>query len=451
MELKAFQQQLFTRGKALGFTDMEVYYQAARDTVVRAFQGEVDSYTITEKAGLSFRGVWQGKMGTAFTEQIEEQAIDDLLRQAKENAEILENVDPEELFAGSPSYREVNQHSERLLHLSSEQLIETAIRLERVALQADPRIDLVNYCQVARSEGETFISNTKGLDCHHKSARLLGYVSAVAKEAEQVSSGMEFGMTFVDLDALNAEEVARQAASEALAKLNGDTIESDDYPVILRNHAAASLLKAFTSIFSGEAAEKGLSLLQDRIGEQVVGANITILDDPLLPEGPGSMPFDAEGVATAQRSLIQDGQLLTFLHNNKTAKKAGVATTGNAVKASYRAAATIAPHNLIIAPGEQSLDELIAGTERGLLLVEFQGIHAGTNSVSGDFSLSCLGYLIEQGKVVRPVNQITASGNILDLLKQVDALGDDLRFNGFGSGACGSPSLKVKSLSISGK
>lgn len=451
MELKAFQEQLFAKGRTLGFTEMEVYYQADRDTHVRTFKGEVDSYSLAEKAGLSFRGLIDGKMATAFTEQIEAEAIDFLLEQAKENAEILEGSEAAELFGGSPSYPELNTYSEQLVNATPEELIRLAIRLEQVALEADPRIDLVNYCLMVRSENELFISNTKGLNCHRKSSKALCYLSAVAKEADDVTTGLEFGFTMTDLGDLDVESIARTAAREAVMKLNGQTIESDEYPVILRNDAASSLLKAFSSIFSGDKAEKGLSLLQGRLGEQVAGANITIVDDPLLPAGPGSTPFDAEGVATSQRQVIRDGQLLTFLHNTKSAKKAGVTTTGNGVKASYRANVSISPHNLFLVPGDQSLEDLIQQTERGILLAEFQGLHAGTNDVSGDFSLSCLGYLIENGQVVRAVNQITASGNILELLNNVEAIGNDLRFNGFGSGACGAPSLKVKSLSISGK
>ncbi|MGB8957205.1 MAG: metallopeptidase TldD-related protein, partial [Tumebacillaceae bacterium] len=247
------------------------------------------------------------------------------------------------------------------------------------------------------------------------------------------------------------EELARSAAEQALAKLGGQSIESKDYPVILRNNVAADLLRTYSSIFSGEEAAKGLSLLQGRIGQQVTGANITIVDDPFYENGPGSAPFDAEGVATAAHEVIKRGELLTFLHNRKSAAKAGVESTGNAVKSSYRAAVTIAPTNLYIEPGDASLAELIAGTERGILIVELQGMHAGTNTVSGDFSLFCIGHLIENGKVTRPVNQITVSGNFLKLLGDVEALGNDLRFSGFDRDASGSPSLKVKSLAIAGK
>lgn len=451
MDVREFQVKLFEKGKEAGFSDMELYYQSDRETTVRVFKGEIDSYLIAEKGGVAFRGEIAGKMGNSFTEKVDEESIDLLLAQARENAEIIETENKEDLFAGSPSYAELNLYSDALKATSPDQLIEAAKLLEQTAADADPRVDLVNMCTVVNHESELTIVNTKGLNCQTTSNLAVAMVSVVAKEADAISSAYEYGFSKRDIADLEVIEVAKQAAHESVSRLGGQSIESGDYPVIFEKGAAAALLQAFASIFSGESAAKGLSLLQGKVGESVVGANITIVDDPHLEGAPGSVPFDSEGMATARHEVIRDGQLLTFLHNRKSAKLAGVESTGNAVKSNYRSPVTVQPNNLFIVPGSASFDELIAGTERGLLIVDLQGIHAGTNAISGDFSLSCLGYLIEEGKVVRPVNQITVSGNFIQMLNAVDALGNDLHFKGFGRGACGSPALKIKSLSIAGK
>lgn len=449
--MREFQAKLFEQGKAAGFTDMEIYYQTNRETTVRVFKGEIDSYSIAEKGGLAFRGEIGGQMGNSFTEKLDEEAITLLLTQAKENAEIIESQDRDDLFAGSERYAELNLYSETLKHTSADELIEAAKQLEQTAAESDPRIDLVNMCAVTNYESELTLINTKGLNCQTKRNMAYGYVSAVAKEAGGIASAMNYAMAQQQLSELNVTETAQAAAKEALSRLGGQPVESGEYPVIFDREAASSLLQSFSSIFSGEAAQKGLSLLQGKVGEQVMGVNITIVDDPHLPAGPGSVPFDSEGVATSRHDVVRNGQLLTFLHNRKSAQAVGVGSTGNAVKSSYRAATTVQPNNLYIEPGTQSLDELIAGTEKGLLIVDLQGLHAGTNSISGDFSLSCLGYLIEAGQVVRPVNQITVSGNILGMLNQVEAVASELKFKGTGRGACASPALKIRSLSIGGK
>jgi PmbA protein len=451
MEMNQFKDLLFKRGEAVGFSDMEIYFQAERDTTVRVFKGEIDAYNISERAGLSFRGVFDGKMGYSFTEKIEEDSIDLLLQHARENAEILELAESEEIFAGSERYVELRDEAEGLRQTKPEALIEQAKLMEAAALAADPRIDLVNICMVINNESELTIMNTKGLNCHTKGNIAIGYISAVAKENGDVTSAVKYSSSLKDLSEVGAERLAKEAAGEAVGKLGAQTIESGQYPIILRHDVAASLLKAFASVFSGEAARKGLTLLQNRVGEQVAGANVTLVDDPHREGAPGSTPFDSEGMATQRHDVIRNGQLVTFLHNLKTAKHFGVESTGNAHKSSYRASVSVQPNNLYIEPGDQSLDELIAGVEHGLLLVELAGIHAGTNEVSGDFSLFCIGHEIQNGKVVRPVNQITVSGNFLQLLNGVEAIGNDLHFNGFGRGACGSPSLKIKSLAIAGK
>lgn len=451
MEMEQFKDELFARGRAAGFADMEIYYQASRDTTVRVFKGEVDAYNIAEKAGLSFRGLIGGKMGNAFTEKIDADSIDLLLQQAQENAEILEASVTEEIFAGSKGYAELPDQAQALREVAPDVLIETAIAMEKTALQADPRIDLVNSCMVVNSETELTIINTKGLNCHTKNNMAIGYVSAVAKADNDVSSAGKTAFSLSEIGQLEVEKLASTAALEAVGKLGAQTIESGHYPIILRHDTAAALLKSFVSVFSGEAARKNLTLLQGRIGEQVAGANVTIVDDPHRADAPGSTPFDAEGMATARHEVIREGRLVTFLHNLKSAKHFAMESTGNAYKSSYRGAVSVQPNNLIIEAGKESLDELIANTERGLLLVELQGLHAGTNAVSGDFSLFCIGHLIEKGQIVRPVNQITVSGNFLELLNNVESIGDDLYFNGLGRGACASPSLKIKSLAIAGK
>lgn len=451
IERNRLKEIVFAKGAEYGFGDMEIYYQADRATSVRIFKGDIDAFNIVERAGLSFRGEYQGTMGTAFTEKLDEESIDQLLQAARENAEVTQSEEKTELFAGSESYQKVSNFSQQLIDTDSQAIISTALAMEKAALDADPRIEMLNSCALVWSNSELLIVNTKGLDCHTASTMAVSQLSAMAKEHGAVATAYDSGFTSRSLDDLNVSDFADRVGRDAAAKLGAQTVESDNYEIIFRNNAMSTLLQTYSPIFSGANAEKGLSVLQGRLGEQVAGQNITMIDDAHLPGAPGSVPFDSEGVATGRNEVIKDGQLVTFLHHLKSAKKAGVEPTGNGFKAGYRGDLTISPNNLYIEPGDRSLDELIAGTKRGILIIELQGMHAGSDMVSGNFSLSALGHLIEDGKVVRPVDQITVSGNILSVLQNVEAVGNDLRFQGSGRGACGSPSLKINSLSISGK
>ncbi|WP_379134261.1 TldD/PmbA family protein [Paenibacillus sp. sgz500958] len=449
MNIGEFQQALFTKGYESGFTEMEIYYASGRSTSVSVRKGEIDTYTIVESGGLSFRGLIHGKMGYASTERMDQDSIAFLLKEAAGNAEAVETEDLEELFAGSSQYAELVPCSDSLIHTPAEKLIEASLSMEKAALESDPRIHMVRRSSASVSESEVLLANTKGLNCHRKNSYGSASLYMIAKEnnnSEDSVTGGWFDYSLSNFDNVNPEAVAEKGVQEALSKLGATSLKSDAYPVILRNDAATQLLSSFTSIFSGEAVEQGFSRLKGKLGEQIAGTNVSLIDDPLMANTISARTFDAEGSATARHEVIKDGKLLTFLHNRKTARKAGVESTGNAAKNGYKGQIEVSHHNLYIAPGGSSLSEMIQGTEQGLMIVELQGLHSGTDATSGNFSLAAVGHYIEKGVIVRPVNQITISGNFFELLNEIECIGNDPRF----IGSCTSPSLKLKSLSVSG-
>ncbi|WP_046226734.1 TldD/PmbA family protein [Paenibacillus dauci] len=446
MNITQFQETLFRQGEQYGYTDMEIYYSGSRAISVVVRQSEVDTYRITETNGLSFRGMIGGKLGYAFTEKIAEDSIAFLLEEAEGNAAVLEMEDDDELFAGSEKYPQLDTYSALLMQTDPDTLIEAAKTVERIVLEQDERIAMVRQSAASVREHELLIANTRGLHCHQQDS--VGSVSVylLAGEEQETVTGGWFDYSLTDFSLIRLEEIAARAVAETVSKLGAAPVPSDNYPIILREDAASNLLQTHASIFSAENVEKGFSSLVGKLGQRIAGSNITLIDDPLMTGVPGTSGFDAEGVAAQRNELIHEGALMTFLHNRKTAAKAGVETTGNAAKGGYKGKIGVSYHNLYLAPGTRSLDELVASTERGILITELQGLHAGTNPTSGNFSLACLGYLIENGNISRPVNQITVSGNFYDLLGEVEELGNDLRF----IGSCTSPSLKIASLSISG-
>jgi PmbA protein len=335
--------------------------------------------------------------------------------------------------------------------LSSEEYIDAALRLEQAALAADSRVDLVNWALTGYYSEEVFMANTKGLEQSYRKNFAVGYVSAVVKDKDQIKTGHRFRCVF-DWDELKPGELAREAAEEGASLLDADTVPSGDYRIILRRDVARDILATFAGVFSAEAVQKGLSLLGDKLGTKIAAGHVTLTDNPLLPKAGGSRPFDGEGVAVQATTVIKDGQLTNFLHNLKTAKKAGVETTGNANRGSYKSPVGIAPTNFYFEPGTASFDELVKELHQGLIIIDVQGLHSGANPVSGDFSLGAYGYLVEGGRIARAVDQITVSGNFFTLLQDVAAVGTDLEFGAPGGGGnIGSPSLLIKSLAVAGK
>jgi len=224
-------------------------------------------------------------------------------------------------------------------------------------------------------------------------------------------------------------------------------VESGVWRAVIRRDAMRSLLSTFSGIFSAENAQKKLSLLDGREGETIAASCVTLIDDPLLPGGFASIPFDGEGSACRTKAVIENGVLKTLLHSRKTARKAGTVSTGNA-RRSVTSPVQVAPTNFFFRPGEKDLDALLRDMGEGLLITELGGLHAGANPISGDFSLIAKGFLVSGGKQGEPVEQITIAGNFYQLLKNIRAVGNDLEFKG---GSIGSPSMDAGSIHVAGK
>jgi PmbA protein len=208
------------------------------------------------------------------------------------------------------------------------------------------------------------------------------------------------------------------------------------------------LLSAFSGMFSADAAQKGLSLLAGKEGETVASEIVTLWDDPFDPVAPRA--FDGEGTPCIKKAVIERGVLNTLLHNLKTAKKAGKESTGNASRRSAASSVDIAPTVFRVETGRHSYDELLKELGTGLVISELEGLHAGVDAVSGDFSLKAAGLLVENGAVVRPVSNITVAGNFVSLMKDVIAVGSDLRFGMPQGGYFGSPSILISGLTVAG-
>ncbi|MCL2170991.1 MAG: TldD/PmbA family protein [Defluviitaleaceae bacterium] len=449
-DLKAFKDKLFAAAKAAGLAEYELYTQSGASFSVSVFNGEVAQYTDAVSVGASFRGKYNGKMGYAYSEKIDDSVIDFLVNSAKENATIIEEDEVEEIYPGDSSYPEIVTYNPALAAVNTEDKIAAALAVEKSAKESDERVKSVPYCGFTSAEFDFSIANSKGLDVSRKTNFCYSFAHCQVADETGVKMG---GESFVgrDFGKLNPTDLGKISAEKALAKLGAKSIESGKYPIIFEPSQAASLLGVFVGGFSGEAAQKGFSLLKGKLGEAVASAVVTIIDDPLLPNALASTPFDSEGVASRTKTVIDKGIFKTFLHNTKSAKKDGVAPTGNGFKMDFKSPVAITATNFFIQPGEISADDLAAKMGRGLMITSMQGLHSGANPISGDFSLSADGFLIEDGKIVRPVEQITISGNFFQVLKDIEEVANDLIFKSpSATNNVASPSILVKSLDVAG-
>lgn len=450
MASKEFVKLLFQKGEKAGIKDMEIYTQNNSELELMVFKGEIDKYSKAEEEGLSFRGIYNGKMGYSYTEKIDDSSIDMLIDELISNAMVIDSDDEEVIFKGSEKYNKVNVFNEELEKVATEEKIRFIKSLEEEAFKIDDRVKAVNYCLFGEQRINNLMMNTKGLDLEDISNVAFAYISTVVEEGDDVKTSAKF-VTSNDFSKFNAKKLAQSVVKEALSLLGAKSITSNDYSVILRYDAAADLLEAFAPVFSAENVQKDLSLLKGKLDKVVSNEIITLVDDPFMKDGVASRSFDGEGVATKYKKIIDKGILKTYLHNMKTAKKDNVESTGNAYKASYKSPISIAPTNMYIENGNTDFEEIISNVEEGILIIDLQGLHSGLDTVSGDFSLSAYGYVIKDGKIDRPVNQITIAGNLYEMLKNVEEVCNDLHFKLPGYGYIGSPSLKISSLSVAGE
>lgn len=451
MNFKNLAEKIFKRGNEIGFTDMEVYFSENKNLSIKVFESEIDRYTISEEQGISFRGLYNGKMGYSYSEKVDESSIDILVKEAKENAEIIDSLDDEVIFEGSKEYNSVNCYDETLDKINVGSKIDLLFNIEKEAKRLDNRVKLVNYCLYGETHNHIVLINTKGLNLEDKRNLAYAYISVMAKEGDDTKTGSSYIITN-DFNKINGSSLAKEAVYEAISMFGAKTLESKEYPCILRNNVSADILEAFTPIFSAENVQKNLSLLKDKLDKKVASEILSIVDDPFMKNGAASSSFDGEGVATKFKNVIDKGVLKTYFHNNKTAKKDGVISTGNASKPSYKSSIGIAPTNMYIKENDNSIEDMIKSLKEGILITDVQGLHSGLNPVSGDFSLSASGFEIKNGNIVGPVEQITIAGNYFEVLKNIKMIGNDLKFSlPSGSSYIGSPSILINKLSISGK
>lgn len=447
MELNLFVKELFSKAQEEGFSEYEVYYVDRESLSISVYKEEVEKYNLNNSAGLSFRGKFGDRIGYSYTEILDEDAIEMLVKKAKENVLAIENNDIQFIYEGDKEYKEISTYHEELEDIPADKLINIAISMEKEAKKYCNKVESFSGCSVSYSSGKYGIINSKGLNLSNKSNLLTAYVVPIVKDLDKMYDGCGY-VVAKSLNDVKPDKIAKMGVDEALSKIGGTSIASGNYKVIINNEAMVSLLSTFAGIFSGDAVQKGLSLLKDKEGEIIATDIVNLVDDPHLEDGLASVSFDDEGVATLKTYLIKNGKLNSLLHNLKTANKAGVKSTVNGFKASYASPISVSPTNFYIEPGINSLEEMTKKINKGLIITDFAGLHSGANSITGDFSLAAKGFYIEDGIKTHPVEQITVAGNFFTLLNNIEEIGSDLKFP---MSSVGSPSIIIKELSIAGE
>jgi len=326
---------------------------------------------------------------------------------------------------------------------SPEEALARARTAEAAALACDPRLTNSEGAEFSQSASTVAYASTLGFDGGYRSSAFHLSVEPVAASNGHMQRDYWYSRAR-HLDRLDdAAAVGRRAAERALRRLGARRVPTQEAPVVFEAEVATSLLRHLANAVVGQSLYRGTSFLLGRLGETIASPLVTVVDDGRMRGGHGSRPFDAEGLATRRTAVIEDGRLVSYLLDTYSARRLGLATTGNAARAVGDAPAA-APTNLYLAAGGTPPEEIIASIDRGLLVTELIGF--GVNPVTGDYSRGAAGLWIEHGAVTHPVEEITIAGNLLEMLRDIDMVGTDLAFRG----SIASPTLRVRRMTIAG-
>ena len=437
--------KFFALAKEAGIEEAELYIGESFSLSFSLFHSEVDNYSSNKSMTILARGIINGKFGTASCDSWSNEHAKYLVDEIAANAKVIENEDPAFIFEGSKEYKKINTFNKELEKISIDEKMKKLYELEKAIREGDPRVIEVGGVEYSESAESVTIMNSKGLKLAQKSNYFYFVGQAVAREGTQTKSGYEL---FLDNDfsKLDVQKLAKEVVANTVNQLGGEACESNTYKAVL----SPDVVKAFLSFYVGNAdaeeVQKRSSLFIGKLGQQIASKKITVEDKPLKKGNVFSRWFDDEGVATYNKPIIKNGVLQTYLYNLTTAAKEGVESTGNASRGGSKMG--IGTFFLELKPGQKSQEDLFKEVGDGVYITDVQGLHAGLNPQSGNFSLQSTGFLIKNGKKDRALDVVTVSGNLMDVFKDVEEVANDTRT--FPSGiACSS--LMIKKIIVSGK
>jgi len=448
MTYQEFKAAIIAEAAANNIAEYELYYESGSDTSVDVFLHEINGFSSSESGGVCFRCIVDGRMGYASTQALSAEEAKNIVRCAAENAASLETDEAVFLCEGGKEYETVAEESYTLPGVDT--LIHAALDAQEKLYAADSAVIDGTQSQAVIEHSEIAIYNSKGLDLHWSGDAAGIVLSALVTDGTEVADS--YKVKLGRLEDIDVDELVEKVVENAKLKLGGETPATGSYPIVFSPDAMASLLSTFAAVFSSENTQKGLSRLAGMEGEKIASDCVTLVDDPFHPESRVRRSFDGEGCPTHTKNVIEAGTLNTLLYNMKTAAAAGRETTGNARKAGYDGSINVGPFTMYIAAGELTEEELFTKAEGGILITSLQGLHAGANAVSGDFSLQSTGFMLKGGKKADYVKSFTVAGNFYDMLKNVTALSDTVTIpSPIGATTFGSPYVLCEGLSVGGK
>lgn len=445
---KAFVTEVVAKALRAGASDAEAVFAEGDEFETLVRLGQVEQLKEAGSRALGLR-VFRGQQtASTSTSDLSPQGIEQLIS----GAMALVQVTSEDPCAGLPEDSafgcisgDLDLYSEDVYSLPVEERIAYARRTEAAAMECDVRIQNSGGGSFDAATGRKLLANSRGFvgESRRSSCSISAQPIAVDTDGKMQRDywySSQRALRLLD----SPEAVGAEAARRTVRRLGARRIPTQRVPLVFAPEVARSILGAIAGAINGNAIYRSASFLTGKLGEQIGGSNVTVIDDGTMPGGFGSAPFDGEGLPTRRKVVLENGVLQSYLLNTYAARKLGLQATGNASRG-LAGSPGIAPGNFYLQPGEQTPQQILAGIPKGLYVTELIG--HGVNLVTGDYSQGASGLWIENGELTYPVEEITVAGNLKEMLQRIVAVGNDLVFRS--SIAC--PTLCVEGMTIAGE
>ncbi|MDD9945507.1 MAG: TldD/PmbA family protein [Myxococcales bacterium] len=448
-ELIALGQRIIEQAKKAGVDVAEAVVSEGAHLSAKVRLGEPE---LVEEAGsrsVGLRVMCGQQVAVTYTSDLSDAGLTRFIEDALE----LARLSQPDAFAGPPDqdllsvrqdHPDLDLFDSEVNAIDAKRALEMAKLAERAALKSDKRLVNSEGATVSRQSGASALVTSGGFAGGNFGTYASIYVNPVADDTDGKKRSGSYWSARRHLSELeDPEAVGVEAARRTLAKLGARKLATQQVPVIFDPDAGRSMLSLLAGCITGGAVWRKASYLADREGSTIASELVTVVDDPLLPRGPGSRPFDGEGLLSRRHVVVDRGQLKTFLLDSYSARKLGRASTANASRGSG-GGVSASTTNFVLQAGDVDPEALISSTDRALYVTNMMGY--GFTGITGDFSRGASGFWIEGGERAFPVEEVTISENLDQILKGIDRIANDEDLR---TSTC-TPTFRVSRMTVAG-
>jgi PmbA protein len=411
--------------RSIGATDAAVEVSEGVGLSVSVRKGEVENVERNRDKSLGITVYIGQRRGNASTSDFSRAALEQTVRAAHDIARFTAEdpaaglPDEADMALGEAARRDLD-----LFHpwdIDAERAVQLALRCESAALSVDRRITNSEGAGVSAQQSHFFAGNSRGFRGGYASSRHSLSVAPIASLPARGGDQMQRDAWYTSMRAPQEmaapEAVGRYAAERALSRLNARRLSTREAPVLFEATLASGLLGAYVQATSGGSLYRKSSFLLDSLGKRVLPEHIDLREDPHVPKGKGSSPFDDEGVLTRARDVVRQGEVQGYFLSTYSARKLDMRTTGHA-----GGSQNLTLTSRLTDPADD-LAAMLRKLDRGLFVIELMG--QGVNYVTGDYSRGAAGFWVEGGRLQYPVHEITIAGNLREMFLGLAAIGAD--------------------------